>query len=99
MSRKEAKDKNRQKRWEAFFEERKKEGPMSLGLSCAHKRAGTLESACELVVPLITKATRENSLYTLMRDLQLIKKDKLLSMNKGVYLVALQEASASGLVQ
>ena len=70
-----------------------------MGLSSAHCRAKTLDSAYKLLAPIISGATKGSRLYIIMRDLQVIETKKLLSLTNGVYLEALQEAGANGLVQ
>ena len=82
-----------------FLEEWETLGPKSVGLSSAHHGAPTEDKAKERRVPLITDATKDSKLHSLMRDLQIMGTDKLLAYTNGLYLKVLKEAGAEGLVQ
>ena len=86
-------------RCESFLETWETLGPKSIGLSSAHRGAPTLDKAKERLALLITDATEDNQLYNIMRDLQIMGTDKLLSYTNGLYLKVLKEAGAEGLVQ
>ena len=74
-------------------------GPKSIGLSSGHHGAPTEDKAKERLAPLITDATKDSKLHNIMRDLQIMDSDKLLSYTNGLYLKVLREAGADGLVQ
>ena len=59
-------------RCKTFLNEWEDQGPKSIGLSSAHRSAPTLKKANQLLVPLITDATRGSRLHNIMRDLQVM---------------------------
>ena len=85
-------------RCKAFLKEWEKEGPNSVGLPSTHCCARTLETATKHLAPLITDANKGSRLYNIMRNLQIMETDKLLSLANAVYLEALQEAGINGLI-
>ena len=86
------------KRCEDFLHKWEEEGPKGIGLPEKRRRASAQETANKHLAPLITESAKGSHLHCIMRDLQSIDKDKLLHMEQGVYLVALQDRGASGRV-
>ena len=74
------------------------EGPKCIGISEMNPTATTQDAADKHMAPLIAKSTKGSYIHRIMRDLQFIDKDKLLHVEHGVYLAALQDRGASGRV-
>ena len=74
------------------------EGPKCIGISEMNPAATTQDAADKHMAPLIAESTKGSYIHRIMRDLQFIDKDKLLHVEHGVYLVALQDRGASGRV-
>ena len=82
-----------------FLREWAAEGPKAIGVPKGHRHATSLAKASELLATLITDASKNIRIYCIVRDLQVMATDKLLSSVDRYYLVTLKDVGANGLIQ
>ena len=82
-----------------FLETWKDRGPKLIGLTSNHLDAPSEDEAKARLAPVINDANKDSELHGIMRDLQIMDTNKLLSYTNGMYLKILKAEGAKGLVQ